>query len=47
MPDGFYNTGRPHLLPDCCPYTLDDLLDRDFDVDALAARLGDDGPGPA
>lgn len=41
------DTGRPRLLPESCPYTLDDLLDRDFDVDALAARLGDDGPCPA
>ena len=41
------DAGRPRLLPNVCPYTLDDLLDRDFDVDALAARLGDDGPGPA
>ncbi len=39
------DTGRPRLLPDHCLYTLDDFLDRDFDVDALAARLGADRPG--
>ncbi|MGI4946561.1 MAG: DUF29 domain-containing protein [Janthinobacterium lividum] len=41
------DTGRPQPLPDRCPYTLDDFLDREFDVDALVARLGNDGPGPA
>ena len=41
------DTGRPRLLPERCPYTLDDLLDRNFDVDALAAHLADDGPGPS
>ncbi len=41
------DSGSPRPLRDTCPYTLDDLLDRDFDVDALAARLGDNGPGPA
>jgi len=30
------DTGRPRLLPEHCPYTLDNLLDRDFDVDTLA-----------
>ena len=41
------DAGSPRPLPDACPYTLDDLLDRDFDVDALAARIGNDGSGPA
>ena len=41
------DTGNPRLLPNACPYALDDLLDRDFDVDALAARLGNDGSDPA
>ncbi len=41
------DTSRPGLLPDNCPYTLADLLGRNFDVDALAARLGGGGPNPA
>ena len=33
------DTGLSRPSPDNCPYTLDDLLDRNFDVDALAVRL--------
>ena len=34
------DSGPPCPLPDACPLTLDDLLDRNADVHALAARLG-------
>jgi hypothetical protein len=30
----------PRPLPDLCPFTLDDLLTEDADVEALAAKLG-------
>ena len=34
------DSGLPRPLPDACPFTPDDLLRRDADVHALAARLG-------
>ena len=33
------DSGPPRSLPDACPLTLDDLLCRDADIRALAARL--------
>ena len=34
------DSGLPRPSPDACPFTPDDLLDRNADVHALAARLG-------
>ena len=34
-------SGDPRSLPAACPFTLDQLLDRDADGRALAARLGE------
>jgi len=33
-------TGGTFGVPDRCPYTLDDLLDEDADLDILGAKLG-------
>ena len=36
----FRATGGTFGVPDQCPYTLDDLLDEDADLDTLVAKLG-------